>query len=89
MTEELELYWGPGSMIQYSTGRLLHALFDSPGENTGVCTYPFSSGSSLSRNQNGVSCIEGDFFTNWAMREAPNPEYLKMNHTMHFEFPRF
>ena len=36
MTEELELYWGPGSMIQYSTGRLLHALFDSPGQNTGV-----------------------------------------------------
>ena len=38
-TEELELYWGPGSMIQYPTGRLLHALFDvgnSPGQNTGV-----------------------------------------------------
>ena len=33
--------------------------------------------------------LQVDFFTNWAMREAPSPEYLKMNHTMCFEFPRF
>ena len=33
--------------------------------------YPFSSGSSQSRNRTGVSCIAGGFFTNWAMREAP------------------
>ena len=32
--------------------------------------YPFSSGSSQPRNQTGVSCIAGGFFTNWAMREA-------------------
>ena len=32
--------------------------------------YPFSSGSSLPRNQPRVSCIAGGFFTNWAMREA-------------------
>ena len=32
--------------------------------------YPFSSGSSLLRNQTRVSCIAGRFFTNWAMREA-------------------
>ena len=31
--------------------------------------YPFSSGSSQSRNGTRVSCIEG-FFTNWALREA-------------------
>ena len=31
---------------------------------------PFSSGSSQSRNQTGVSCIAGSFFTNPAMREA-------------------
>ena len=31
---------------------------------------PFSSGSSQSRNQTGVSCIAGRFFTNWTMREA-------------------
>ena len=33
-------------------------------------TYPFSSRSSLPRNQTGVSCIAGGFFTNWAIREA-------------------
>ena len=31
-------------------------------------TYPFSSGSSRSRNPYGVSCIAGRFFTNWATR---------------------
>ena len=33
-------------------------------------TYPFSSGSSRSRNWTGVSCNAGKFFTNWAIREA-------------------
>ena len=32
--------------------------------------YPFSSGSSLSRNQTRVSCIAGGFFTSWATRKA-------------------
>ena len=32
--------------------------------------YPFSSGSSQSRNRTGVSHIEGRFFTNWAIRES-------------------
>ena len=32
--------------------------------------YPFSSGSFGPRNQIGISCIAGGFFTNWAMREA-------------------
>ena len=32
--------------------------------------YPFSSGSFWPRNQTGVSCIAGEFFTNWAIREA-------------------
>ena len=32
--------------------------------------HPFSSGSSQPRNQTGVSCIAGRFFTNWAIREA-------------------
>ena len=32
--------------------------------------YPFSRGSSGSRNWTRVSCIAGGFFTNWAMREA-------------------
>ena len=33
--------------------------------------YPFSSRFSWPRNQTGVSCIAGRFFTNWAIREAP------------------
>ena len=32
--------------------------------------YPFSSRSSWPRNWTGVFCIEGKFFTNWAIREA-------------------
>ena len=32
--------------------------------------YPFSSNSSRTRNWTGVSCIAGEFFTNWAIREA-------------------
>ena len=32
--------------------------------------YPFSRGSSWSRNQTGVSCTAGEFFTSWATREA-------------------
>ena len=34
-------------------------------------TYPFSNGSSQSRNQTWVSCIAGWFFTIWATREVP------------------
>ena len=33
-------------------------------------TYPYFSGSSWPRNQTGVSCIAGIFFTNWVIREA-------------------
>ena len=38
--------------------------------------YHFSSGSSRPRNRNGVSCIAGGFFTNWAIREASLPDHL-------------
>ena len=34
--------------------------------------HPFSSGYSRPRNQTGVSCIAGRFFTSWATREAPS-----------------
>ena len=33
-------------------------------------SYPFFSRSSWPRNQTGVSCIAGGFFTNWAIRKA-------------------
>ena len=38
--------------------------------------YPFSSRSSQSRNRTGVSCISGEFFSNWAIREAPLKSFL-------------
>ena len=38
--------------------------------------YPFSSGSSWPRNQTGVSCIAGEFFTSWATREAHCVSYI-------------
>ena len=38
--------------------------------------YPFSRGFSQPRNQTGVSCIAGGFFTSWATREAPSWIYL-------------
>ena len=38
--------------------------------------YPFSRGSSQPRNRNGVSCIAGGFFTNWAIRK-PNKNNSK------------
>ena len=38
--------------------------------------YPFSRGSSWLRNQTGVSCIAGRFFTNWAIWEACPPPFL-------------
>ena len=34
-------------------------------------SYPFFRGSSRLRNQTGVFCIAGRFFTSWATREAP------------------
>ena len=42
----------------------------SPGQNTGVGSLSFSRGSSQPRDQTGVSCIAGRFFTSWTMRET-------------------
>ena len=41
-----------------------------PGQNTGVGTYAFSSGSSRPRNWTRVSRFAGRFFTNWVIRET-------------------
>ena len=34
--------------------------------------YPFSRETSWRRNRSGISCITGEFFTSWAIRETPN-----------------
>ena len=39
-------------------------------------TYPFCSGSSQPRNPTGVSCMAGESFTNWAIREAIQSLYI-------------
>ena len=41
--------------------------------------YPFSRGSSWLRNQSGVSCIAGGFFTNWAIKEALKKRNARCN----------
>ena len=41
--------------------------------------YPFSSRSNWPRNQTGVSCIVGGFFTKWAIREAQLELGIKIN----------
>ena len=46
----------PGSSVQG----------DSPGENTGVDSFPFPRGSSRPRDRTQVSRISGGFFTVWA-----------------------
>ena len=40
-------------------------------KDTGGIVYPSCRGSAQPRNQTGVSCIAGEFFTSWATREAP------------------
>ena len=51
-------------------------LDSSPAEpkgkprNTGVCILSLFQGIFLTQESNRVSCIEGGFFTNWAIREA-------------------
>ena len=42
--------------------------------------HPFSSRSSWPKNQTGVSCIAGGFFTNWAIRKALRQCIKKQRH---------
>ena len=73
----------PGQNTGVGSLSLLQGIFPTQGLNLGLlhCGWilprilewvacPFSSRSSQSRNRTRVSCIGGDFFTNWAIREA-------------------
>ena len=44
--------------------------------------YPFSRGSFQPRNQIGVFCIAGGFFTSWATREAPQQSKCSPNNKL-------
>ena len=48
--------------------RILYQLSHQVSPRILLCVaYPFSSGSSQSRNQTGVSCISGGFFISWLL----------------------
>ena len=59
--------WIPYQLSQQGNPRILEWV-----------AYPFSRGSSQPRNQTGVPCIAGGFFTSWATREAPYNVFLKI-----------
>ena len=76
----------PGQNTGMGSLSLLQGIFPTQGSNPGLphcrwshkgsprilewVAYPFSRGSSQPRNRNGVSCIAGGFFTNWAIKEV-------------------
>ena len=49
----------------------LYCPWNSPGQNTGVGNPSLLQGIFPTQGSNQVSCIAGGFFTNWAIREAP------------------
>ena len=55
--------WDP---MDYTVHGILHARILE------WVAFPFSRGSSQARDQTQVSLIAGGFFTNWAIREAPD-----------------
>ena len=55
--------WDP---MDYTVHGILHARILE------WVAFPFSRGSSQPRDQTQVALIAGGFFTNWAIREAPD-----------------
>ena len=76
----------PGKNTGVGCHAFLQGTFPSQGLNPGLLhcrwilycwvAYPFSKWSSQPRNQTGVSCIVGGFYTNWATREAREAPYI-------------
>ena len=65
------------SRVRFFGPHGLYSPWNSPGQNTGVGSLPFSRGSSQPRNRIGVSCTAGRFFVNSAI--TWNTENLKTN----------
>ena len=59
-------------LSKYLRPHRLFNLWNSPGQNTGMGTFPISRGSSQPRDQIQVSHIAGRYFTSWATGEAKN-----------------
>ena len=55
----------PGPTLQADS---LPAELPGRPKNTGVGSLALLSGSSITRNRTGISCIAGGFFTSWATR---------------------
>ena len=50
----------------------MHSPWNSPGQNTGGVAFPFSRGSSQTRDWTQVSSIANRFFTSWATGKPKN-----------------
>ena len=61
---------GIKSGLQQCSSILYHLCHQGSPRILEWIAYPFSRGSSQPRNQIGVSCITGRFFTSWALREV-------------------
>ena len=59
-----------GNPVKVKVAQSCPILCNSPGENTGVVAFPFSTGFSQPRDQTQVSYIAGRFFTRSVTREA-------------------
>ena len=73
----------PREWTQSPASQLNSSPAEPPGKPKNTGAYPSSSGSSWPRNRTGVSCIAGGFFTNWAIREAPETEKWKWKSLSH------
>ena len=63
---------------------LYHLIHKGSTRKLEWVAYPFSRGSSQSRNWARVSCMAGRFFTSWAIREVPVGLYL-LSHLGNFQ----
>ena len=62
--------WNSLSHVDSLRPQGLYSPRNSPGQNTGVGSVPFSRGSSQPRGRTQASRIAGGFFTSWATKEA-------------------
>ena len=68
--------WKLLSRVRLFATHELYSPWNSPGQNTGVGSLPFSRGSSPPRNWTWVSCIAGGLFTYWAIRELNKKDVI-------------
>ena len=78
----------PGIEPRSPTLQAESLLSEPPGKpkNTGVHSLSLLQGIFWPRNQTGVSCIAGRFFSNWAIREADRRQILKYDFIYSFIF---